>query len=200
MASLTLAAMMISECHEIVHLSFRSAAKAELASAVACLLAMLFIGDACSDFESPAVRGVRPVSVFQRRPEQFHPMIFPDPLWELPAGGYLFANPAHLPKEGFHAARRLKENEHLSLSIAGHRERVRNRSRRKSRIPRPESDLVVADLNEKFPSDDVKPFVLEVMTMQGRAAFGGPHGIVDAKIAAGILCGDLEVETAAHNR
>ena len=127
-------------------------------------------------------------------------MVFPDTLRELLTGGNLFAHFAHLPKECFHTACRLKENEHLSLSVTGHRECVRNPSRRKSRIPGHKPHSVIADLNEKFSPDDIKPFVLKVMTMKRRAAFGRPHGIVNAKIAAGILCRDLEVEAAAHNR
>jgi hypothetical protein len=49
-------------------------------------------------------------------------MLFPHTLRELLTGGYAFPECAHLIEELFHAARGLEENEHLPLTVAGHRE------------------------------------------------------------------------------
>ena len=127
-------------------------------------------------------------------------MFFPHTLRELLTGRYSFPKCAHLTEELFHAARGLKENEHLPLTVAGHRERVGDSTRGESRVPWREGDCVISDLNKEFSSDDIKPLVLGIVTMKGRAAFGGPHGIVDAKIASGVLSRDLEVKAASHDR
>src|SRR5215469_14256360 len=114
--------------------------------------------------------------------------------------GNTLAELAHLKKEIFHAASGLKQDQHLALSLADLRKRVRNLPRCKRRIARAEMKRVAADLDDKFPADHIKPFVLKVMSMQGRPAFLPTLGVIDEKVAARITTRYLQIKMAAHDQ
>ena len=59
---------------------------------------------------------------------------------------------------------------------------------------------IVAHLNDEFSPNHVKPFVLKVMTMQRRSAFGLSGGVVDQQIATRVPARDLQVKSSTHNQ
>ena len=77
----------------------------------------------------------------------------------------------YLQKEILHGAGRLKKHQHPGGTFADFCKGMRDLSGPQGGIPRFEMQVVFADFYDKFPLQDIKPFILVMVEMQGRASF-----------------------------
>src|SRR5581483_4575304 len=128
----------------------------------------------------------------ERWSNDFHAMVRP----ELLQGGFLvlwycLPDLAHLLKKSLDAARRLKQDQHLPLRFTGPGERMGYFARRKRRIARSKIKGVLAHLNNELASHNIKPFVLKVVAVEGRATLRLANGVIDAKVTSRVPPRDL---------
>lgn len=85
----------------------------------------------------------------------------------------------HLLKIIFHRPGRLKEDKHLTLSLAYFCKSVRNFPWRESRVPWLQMHKIISYFDNKFSFDDVKPLVLIMMKMKRRSSLFLSQGVID---------------------
>ena len=90
-------------------------------------------------------------------------------------------------EEVFHGSGGLKEDEHLGGAFADLGEGVWGPAWSEGAVAGFEVEGIVAYFYDKLAGDNIEPFVLVVVEVQGRAAFLFAAGIVDEEFAVGIF-------------
>src|SRR5260370_3140554 len=80
--------------------------------------------------------------------------------------------PGHLSEKGFHFPGRKKRDQNPPPPLSDKGPDMGNPAGRQQRLPWVELEPFCSHLEEKLPFEDVKPFLLLVMQVTGRATFG----------------------------